>query len=867
MAVSFTSTFPANGATQVDTLLSVSTALEINLETDASLLDPTSINVTINGLPVITNGADVSGSGFSSIFTATSTTIKVEIFFSDITDRFDSFGTVVVAVTASDDVPSSFSGSFTFRMEDRLPPVISDIAPALGSDDNAPDTPIFVRITDQGSGADESTLLLTINVEEDAVITGFNAIIGGVIQSGFNGTVNKVGTNIDVLLFKDDDYGSNAEVTATVQVQDENPANLVDAYTQFRILDVDPPTIVNLVPAANATNVSETSTITLAFKDENGSGVDLSTVNIKIDGFYAVKDGALQFPFLDGSSQILTVLFPSSTNVETATFILKTSADLPSASRVRIEAFGKDNRRNEAERFYSFVVRDHLPPQIEKTFPADGDEHILPRTDIRFKLIEDPDGYGINFESLLVEIDGYSIANQTHNGVPVDGYFDDYIGRDFKQAIIDGYIITPKIEEDGYVLYPGFDTTIDQESPGTYAFIVNPLTDFPFEYDVSVRINVEDRGGLSNSELYFFRTAAEDEIITTAFPDTGTYKDFIDGYGLKEAYKFLSETGVTLTTNLPDTITFYTTDGSVPRIDSCNKVLGTTQVFTKPILIQKENLNVIKFFSIDSAGTAESIKQEVYMIDLLPPEPLRVTSVPIVADIPFATTVVPVETTALFQGGQLVKILDDARPPILTRILTLNETSNPSFLIVEDAVEKLKVSRGARVEITEQPINRQEAIDFDTTSISGDFYIGSNGEGKEQSDAVFEQFRILNTASTDEEILADFTLLNKGSRFFNQDTEVILSSEFSDLEKERVNLPDKTLVLLDLDGNVLNKDRRGVLTNNSTPIVDTFAAANDIIFTIKIKEGEVVDRELLREVLTDFAPADLNIIVRFEEIS
>ena len=69
------------------------------------------------------------------------------------------------------------------------------------------------------------------------------------------------------------------------------------------------------------------------------------------------------------------------------------------------------------------------------------------------------------------------------------------------------------------------------------------------------------------------------------------------------------------------------------------------------------------------------------MVDILPPDKSIVSSANITADIPYLTTIIPVDQTALFKLGQVVRVLDDIRPPVITKILSINETSNPKFII------------------------------------------------------------------------------------------------------------------------------------------------------------------------------------------
>jgi len=870
MTITFQSTYPVNGATQVSTSVATTSlqAITFILLASAPPINLSTLNVSVNGVITISSGI-AQASIYFPVITVGATTITVAITFVNPLQTFNSFETVVVAVSASD-TSSSFNSNLSFRIIETTYPVIAEVAPANGSLDSAPSTPIFFQITDQGSGAFTSTLIVTLTID----MIGENAILLGVIQPGYTGAITTLGTTLDVFLIRTVEFDSSAVVTVAIQAQNE--ANMVNGSFQFGVLDVSPPILSNFIPANNSVNISESSTVSLTISDNNGLGINKNTLNVTFNGVSAVQNGILQFPFLLPSSQIF--LSPSPTNIQTAILVLSTTDVFPAAQFVQVYVSVKDNRSNQTDLHYSFRIRDQAPPQITNMLPGDGDVNILPNTPITFSIVEAYDGYGVDFPSLTVQIDGYDVLNQLYNGVPVDGYQDVYLGLTFTNPVfnVDGYYLTPPVQDAYGLKYPGFLTTIYHlPSTTSYNFVIQPITPFDFSDSISVKIDVLDVGGNAESLTYFFQTAQLGQIITTAFPNTGTYKNFIDGYGLKEAYKFLYKTGVTLTANIPSTRTYYSTDGTVPRVDRFGNVIGTTQIYTRPILINRQGLNIIKFFSIDEAGNRESLEQEVYMIDIIPPEMSAVTSIPIYADIPYPTTIIPLQlaadgystySTDLFKAGQWVKILDDAVSPVLTTILTINSTSNPPFLIVQDPVRKLKVSRNARVEVATQLINSAQPIDFDVTSIPKITYIGSDGLGANQADAVIDQFRILNVPSTDEEILADYTLLTKGTSFFNQLGPVTLPSNYSALETARASLPNNTLVLLKFDGTVQNAPRQQLLANNSTPIVDTILASNTIIFTISIPAGQFVDRELLTTVLTNFAPTDLQVVVRFIDL-
>ena len=849
-------------------------AITFTITSDNPPINPSTLNVKINGQLIVNNGLTTI-SDFFPVVTLLGSTISVSMTFTNPLNKFDSFETVEVVVSATDSV--FFGESFTFRMQDTIAPIISEVLPLSNTDDNAPNTPIFFRITDSGSGVSQSSLIVTVNIEENLIITGHNAILSGVIQPGFSGSLSQLGNTLEVFLSKNTEYGSDAKVRVDIHAEDE--LNPVDGYFEFQIIDISPPAIQNLVPSPNSVGIYEDTTVSLTFKDVNGSGINLSTLNLKINNTLAIASGLFQYSFVNISSQMIITYAPASTDIESVVVIVTLLNDLASALPIQVYAKVKDNRDNLVEKSYAFLVRDYKPPEIIDMLPASGSTNILSRTDIRLKIVEDLDGYGLDFSTLSIFVDGYSILNHTYNLAPIDGYIDGYLGRTFENPVFtDGYFFTPVVDtyvNDAYdstygdaygLVYRGFSTTIKHSAVNEYDLIINPLRDFLFDTYVNVKVELSDRGGNSNTVSYFFKTAKEGAIVTTAFPSTGTYKNFIDGYGLVGAHSFLHTSGIVLTPNLPNAITYYTLDGSTPRTNKYNQVLGTTKVFLRPILINRQGLNVIKYFSTDLAGNKEQVKQEIYLIDAMPPEIKRIESILIIADIPFATNIIPVDAVDLFRTGQLVRILDDIRPSVLTRILATNSTSNPAYIVVEDKVERLKVSRFARVNLPVQPIDTHLPINFDTTQAGEYMFIGSSSSGDKQADAVLEQFRVLNKASTDAEILADFTLLSKGSKFFNQNEQIILSSEFSSLEKERANIPDNTLVLLDFDGNTENKPRQGILTSSTTPLVDIIAASNDVIFKVKIKKNEKVDRELLRVVLTNFAPTDLNVIVQFEEI-
>lgn len=843
MTLTLVSTTPTDATTSVPLTQQIDIVVESNVAAPSIITGSINIDITTQGNPtpdhVVVDGVVQAGYlvNISTTPIVGGDQLLVEIVKNT---NYNSYSQITVDLEVQDS-NDTLQTSFGFTTEDVNAPVFENITPGIGSTNNSTNTPIFISIQDQGSGVQETSIGVTITTTTDEGSVATNAVVAGVLQSKYNhnSSITQIGNNIDMLLILNTglEYPSGSTITVAIYAEDQD--NSTSTLYSFDIIDLEPPTISNLVPAADATNINENTTITLAYSDPNGEGVDQTSINIDVNDQAAVRNGIPQLTF--GTTNFIST--PLSVIA-----VMTPANPLPSAADTVISTTVKDVKGNLSSLLYSFTVRDHMAPRFIHIRPGDGYGSILPNTNISFTILEDVDGYGVDFNTLSIEVDGYSVF---------DGIFEGY-GTHQQDTVTDAY---------GNVLFRGYITTITQLSVNKYQVVVDPLTDFDFDTDVFVDLFVSDLGGHSTSFSFDFHIALEDELVTTAFPDTGTYNNFLDGYGLINSSQFLFQNGIILTTNMPQTTTYFTLDGTVPTIDACGIVRGTTRVYIgQPIKLQREGLHVLKFFSTDGAGNKEEVKQEVYMIKPLPPEALEVKQIRITTDIPFETTIIPVESTILFEEGQVVRILDDIRPPVFATILSVNSTSDPEFIIIDNPVLRLKYNRFARVEIIPQQVDPANAIEFDTQQLPEFLYIGSNGYGTEQADSVMEQFRILNKASTNEDILADFTLLAKGTKFFNSNSELELSSELDDLEKQRSNLPNNTLMLLDFDGNISNKPRQGDLANLTIPIVDKAIAANTAIFKIQVRKDEFVDRELLKKVLRNFAPVDLAIKVEFEEV-
>lgn len=153
--------------------------------------------------------------------------------------------------------------------------------------------------------------------------------------------------------------------------------------------------------------------------------------------------------------------------------------------------------------------------------------------------------------------------------------------------------------------------TLECNKPATIYYTLNgELPEIGRSYTYSGKSPVSGIEIRSNTTLRFFaiddegnQDAVKTEVytidqppVTSAAPKGGTYNKPVR---------------VTLVPNEDATI-YYTLDGSTPTVASF--------MYTGPILISEEGVNVLKFFAVDLLGNHEDVKVEQYIIDVAPPE-------------------------------------------------------------------------------------------------------------------------------------------------------------------------------------------------------------------------------------------------------
>lgn len=822
------STNPIEGQIDVLTTSSIEFILETTTVFNISSLDIEVIQEGFNPSQVVVNGAPQSGYVLNTTIAGSQLTILLSFG-----QALQSYKNIIVNLQIDDNL-GTLNTQLSFKTIDVNPPMFANFSPSANSLNNGTSSPIYFEILDN-----EGININSLNIIVKSTISGTTTIIGqvsnGLIVSGFESPlkVSQSGNKHSILGSLISPFPSGAKITVETSIEDS--INLTAQILDFYIIDIEPPIITPGIPTNNQSNVNEGTTISFIIEDVS-EGVDFSSLNVLLNSYGIILSGI-------GQNLNTISITPSGLGY---ICVVTLAEPLNSAETYFVEIQVKDNRGNLGTHNYQFSTINYLGPRILDFLPQDGYSDIQPHFDVFFKVKEDQLN---SLQKLVVTING-------ELALSLDGIDEFYSREIYNAPIVDGYWT---------VLNRGYKTSLEKFNE-YITVLINSITDFNFNENVLVNIEAEDNEYLSTTENYNFQIT-DKLIVTTASFKGGKYDNYIDGYSQIEKYKLLTETGIRLSCNYPDCRTFYTKDGTVPKVDKYGVCKGTTKLYdNEKILLNSAGQHILKFFSIDSAGTQESVKQEVYLITPFPPKISIDQSIKIVSDIDFQTKVIPVEETFLFQSGQSVRILDNIRSPVYTKVVSVYRTANPKYITVEIPVEKLKVSRNARVEIQETDIDTKTAIEIDTTTLNPLFYIGSDGNEENQCDAILEQLRILNRYSTTEEVIADYTLFQKGQIFYCSEENIDLGEKFSALENARANICNQTLVLLDFDGSIDNKGNKGILAKDENVILDKTKANNIVVFKIPVKKGKFIDRELLKQVLRNFTPVDLEIIVEFEEV-
>ena len=302
-------------------------------------LNPSSVRIYVEGNLAYDGSIDAFVAPYNGGSSAKSAVTNGFQFDINKTTQWGSFGTVSVQVQASDTFGNTLNTTYSFQIEDYGLPTISNNLPT-GTGVLRTSAITFKTEDISESGIDQSTM--------DVSIGGADAILAGVFQAGWSGTIIANANNgYDVTINKTTDHASYASVTVNVSV-DDNSSNNAALNWSFQVEDYLGPLISPTAPTSGQINVATSTNIVVTITDEQA--VDLNTVRVLVDdggGFVLAYEGGGSPAFKpgwDGAGSALTggptsytvTIDKVSTFVENTAITVKVIADDTAANPERL---------------------------------------------------------------------------------------------------------------------------------------------------------------------------------------------------------------------------------------------------------------------------------------------------------------------------------------------------------------------------------------------------------------------------------------------------------------------------------------------------------------------------------------------------
>jgi large repetitive protein len=191
------------------------------------------------------------------------------------------YGTHTVTWHATDGAGNVRDSSWTFAVNDAVPPVLSDVRPDAASSSSDATPAISVAVADAGVGVDAASIRMTVDGVD---VTADGSYAGG---------------RFSYTPASDLAFGAH---TVSVSASDTAGNRSAPLAWSFDVADETPPAVTDRTPVAGST-VPGASAIGFAVRD-SGSGVDPDTLHVVVDGSDVTSWGTLasgQFRYAPGS--------------------------------------------------------------------------------------------------------------------------------------------------------------------------------------------------------------------------------------------------------------------------------------------------------------------------------------------------------------------------------------------------------------------------------------------------------------------------------------------------------------------------------------------------------------------------------------
>lgn len=170
---------------------------------------------------------------------------------------------------------------------DSSPPVISNRFPAPNATDVDVSTNVSFDVVDQGGN--------TINVATISVsINSVDAIIDGVFQAGFTGSLTPISNGFSVTINQNDSLPFNSAIEVFARAGDTLalPNVVTDTWSFTTVINDTGPVITNHYPTG--VYVSRFAHIGFDVTDASVTGVDFSSISVEVNGQFAFQNGSTQ---------------------------------------------------------------------------------------------------------------------------------------------------------------------------------------------------------------------------------------------------------------------------------------------------------------------------------------------------------------------------------------------------------------------------------------------------------------------------------------------------------------------------------------------------------------------------------------------
>jgi hypothetical protein len=458
-------------------------------------IDIDNLYVHVDNIPAIINGEFQSGfSGPSSGILGTNDGYSVVI---DPISHFSYNQQITVTIDGYDLTGNHIDFEYYFyTIADVQNPIISDRVPDDSQVEVALDSDIEFNITDTKTGVDMTMLSVYVD--------GIPAISEGIIQSGWNGTSSGIESIVDGYHVVLDPTGSRSFIynqihSVTVDGYDHALNHVHSVYSFATIADLNIPSISNTNPSPFEDELPVATDITFDITD-GVSGVDMTRLNVYVNGIYAITDGIIKYPFSDTNSRILPVL-------DGYRIVLDKFVDFDYHETVEVQIDGYDYADNHLYYDYWFITKvDVNGPTITPTNPIGSHGDYERDTDI--VLIITDDETGVDLESVDITIDG-SLSMENGEFIPGSGFDGGY---GYILQLVDGYEIKfdpvdlfppsydVRIIVDGYDFvgnqthYEYVFTTVDDEGPFVFDFSPIPNSVNVYNDPVHISFGIRDYG-------------------------------------------------------------------------------------------------------------------------------------------------------------------------------------------------------------------------------------------------------------------------------------------------------------------------------------------------------------------------------------